>query len=114
MDDIRPVVGDDDRRSMTYAEIATARGISAKWAERLVRCRRADTERERADRERERADQAERRVAELIKETAAIAARRRWWIAGVVWGATPSHRRAAFSDSTLCGIIRRQATEPTY
>ena len=40
MDDIRPVIGDDDRRSMTYAEIATARGISAKSAERLVRRRR--------------------------------------------------------------------------
>ena len=40
MDDVRPVVRDDDRRSMTYAEIASARGISAKSAERLVRRRR--------------------------------------------------------------------------
>src|SRR3954453_588671 len=40
MDDIRPDVRGDDRRSMTYVELATARGISAKSAERLVRRRR--------------------------------------------------------------------------
>lgn len=40
MADIRPVIRDDDCRSMTYAEIAAARGISALSAERLVRRRR--------------------------------------------------------------------------
>ena len=39
MDDIRPAVR-DDTRSMTYADIAAARGISADSTERLVRRRR--------------------------------------------------------------------------
>jgi hypothetical protein len=40
MDDIRPAIPGDDRRSMTYAEIAAARGISADSAVRLVRRKR--------------------------------------------------------------------------
>jgi C4-dicarboxylate-specific signal transduction histidine kinase len=40
MDDIRPVIREDDRRSMTYAEIAAARRISADSAVRLVRRKR--------------------------------------------------------------------------
>lgn len=40
MDDIRPAVRDDGSRSMSYAEIAAVRGISADSAERLVRRRR--------------------------------------------------------------------------
>jgi hypothetical protein len=40
VDDIRPSVRGNDLRSMTYAEIAAARGISALSAERLVRRRR--------------------------------------------------------------------------
>ena len=36
MDDIHPGIRDDDRRSMTYVEIAAARGISRRlrWAPR--------------------------------------------------------------------------------
>jgi hypothetical protein len=37
MDDIRPATPGDDRRSMTYTEIAAARGISPASAVRLVR-----------------------------------------------------------------------------
>jgi hypothetical protein len=37
MDDIRPAIPGDDRRSMTYTEIAAARGISPESAVRLVR-----------------------------------------------------------------------------
>jgi len=40
MDDIHPGIRDDDRRSMTYAEIAATRGISAEAAVRLVRQKR--------------------------------------------------------------------------
>jgi len=40
MADIRPAIRGDDRRSMTYAEIAAARGISADSAVRLVRRKR--------------------------------------------------------------------------
>jgi uncharacterized coiled-coil DUF342 family protein len=40
MDDIHQVIRGDDRRSMTYAEIAAARGISADSAVRLVRRKR--------------------------------------------------------------------------
>jgi hypothetical protein len=40
MDDIHPGIRDDDRRSMTYAEIAATRGISADSAVRLVRRKR--------------------------------------------------------------------------